>query len=99
MKILKKDYPFTIMIEDKVGKNSGKMYQSVSVGYTSVKNKDATSPQEKYETKWLNFFDERDLLKLQAVASSAYDAVRNEKSKPVAQPTPVVDDLDTGIPF
>ncbi|MCH5201892.1 MAG: hypothetical protein J1F17_01670 [Oscillospiraceae bacterium] len=79
-KIIKKDYPFTIIVEDKIGKNSGKLYQAISVLHTSVKNKDATDPKEKYETTYFNFFDERDLLKLSSLSESVYMALKTARA-------------------
>lgn len=101
MKVLKKDYPWTIVIEDKIGRTSGKMYQSISIGFTSVKDKDAKDSKDKYKTEWLNFFDEKDLLKLSSTAENAYQRLNYEREKekaarknaapaqtqPVAQPT------------
>lgn len=84
MKIVKKDYPFTITIEDKIGKTSGKVYQSIGVSYTRIKNKDATDPKEKYETVFINFFDESELLMLSSLAENAYlelNNVREEEKK------------------
>jgi hypothetical protein len=73
MKILHKDFPFTVIVEDKIGRTSGKLYRAISVGYTSIKNRAATNPEEKYTTTWLNFVDPRDLLKLAAAAETAYN--------------------------
>lgn len=113
-KIVKKDYPWTIIIEDKVGKVSGKLYQAISVGHTKVKNKEAKDPKEKYETTWLNLFDENDLLKLSSSAENAYqrlkfqrDKEKSEKSQqtqtqqpePQSEPQPSYGDLDDDIPF
>lgn len=81
MKLLKKDYPFNIIVEDKIGKTSGKMYQSISLGHTVVANKDATDPKEKYKTEWFGFFDEKDLLKLSQLCLSTYEAIREERDK------------------
>lgn len=76
MKIVKKDYPYTIIIENKVSK-AGKNYLSIGLGITE-KNPNATCEAEKYNTKWFNFIDERDLLKLQAVAYGAYTSLKEE---------------------
>lgn len=81
MKVVKKDYPFSITIEDKIGKTSGKMYQAIGVSYTRVKNKDATDPKEKYETVYINFFDESELLKLSSLAENAYLELNNAREE------------------
>lgn len=108
MKIVKKDYPFTIIIEDKVGKNSGKPYQSISVIHTSIKNKEAKDPKEKYESVYFNFFDERDLLKLSSLAENTYIELKNarglEKSEKKETPqennsATSSEELDDDLPF
>ena len=81
MKIVKKDDPFSITIEDKLGKISGKMYQSIGVSYTSVKNKDANDPKEKYETTFINFFDEAELLMLSSLAENAYHELNKQREE------------------
>lgn len=81
VKLVKKDYPWTIVIEDKVGKTSGKLYQSISIGFTSVKDKNAKDNKDKYKTDWLNFFDEKDLLKLSSTAENAYQRLNFEREK------------------
>ena len=91
MKLIKKDYPFTIIIEDKLSKK-GTMYQSISIGHTSVKNKEATDPKEKYSTEWLGFFDEKDLLKLSSLCENTYRDLKDAKQK---KPT----NIDDEIPF
>ena len=77
MKIVKIDYPFTIIVENKVSK-AGNKYLSIGLGITE-KNPNATCDEEKYNTKWFNFIDERDLLKLQAVANGAYLTLKEEQ--------------------
>ena len=102
MKLIKKDYPFTIIIEDKLSKSSGKMYQSISIGYTSVKNKEATDPKEKYKTEWLGFFDEKDLLKLSSLCENIYRDLKDSKQKPKSEPvndTASYENLDDNLPF
>ena len=107
-KIINKDYPFTIIVEDKVSKNNGKEYQAISIMHTSIKNKDAKDPKEKYETKYFNFFDERDLLKLSSLANKTYAEIKKarslEKQESYTQETNyesnVSDDLpDDDLPF
>lgn len=81
MKVVKKDYPFSITIEDKIGKTSGKLYQSIGLSYTRVKNKDATDPKKKYETTFINFFDEGELLKLSTLAENAYLELKSQREE------------------
>ena len=80
MKIVKKDYPFTIIIEDKTSKTTFKKYQAISLAYTE-KNKNATNDDNKYKTTFINFFDERDLLKLSSVAENAYQVLKEERER------------------
>lgn len=80
MKIVKNDYPFKIIIEDKKSKNTGKDYQSISLAFTE-KNINATCEAEKYKTTFINFFDERDLLKLSSVAENAYQTLKAERER------------------
>ena len=80
MKIVKNDYPFKVIIEDKKSKNTGKEYQAISIAYTE-KNNNATCEAEKYKTTFINFFDERDLLKLSSVAENAYQSLKAEREK------------------
>ena len=80
MKIVKNDYPFKVIIEDKKSKNTGKEYQAISLAFTE-KNINATCEAEKYKTTFINFFDERDLLKLSSVAENAYTELKEEREK------------------
>lgn len=80
MKIVKNDYPFKVIIEDKKSKNTGKEYQAISLAFTE-KNINATCEAEKYKTTFINFFDERDLLKLSSVAENAYTELKAEREK------------------
>lgn len=107
MKIVKKDYPFTVIIEDKIGKNSGRPYQAISVIHTSIKNKDAKDPKEKYESVYFNFFDERDLLKLSSLAENTYIELKNARGLEKSTKTPqennsavtTSEELDDDLPF
>ena len=106
MKLIKKDYPFTIIIEDKLSKSSGKIYQSISIGHTSVKDKGAIDPKEKYKTEWLSFFDEKDLLKLSSLCDNIYRDLKDSKQKPKSEPiketindTASYENLDDNLPF
>ncbi len=80
MKIVKNDYPFKVIIEDKKSKNTGKEYQAISIAYTE-KNNNATCDADKYKTTFINFFDERDLLKLSSVAENAYTELKEERER------------------
>lgn len=79
MRIVKKDYPFTIIIEDKIS-SKGNKYQSIGIGYTE-KNPNATCENDKYNTTFINFFDEKDLLKLSSVSENAYRHLKDEREK------------------
>lgn len=104
MKIIKDDYPFKFIVEDKIGKTSGKLYQSISLAHTVVANKEATDPKEKYKTEWVGFFDEKDLLKLSKLCQTTYDAIKIEREnqkKVNKEYTEVAksNDEDSDIPF
>lgn len=79
MKIVKNDYPFKIIIEDKKSK-AGKDYQAISLAFTE-KNINATCDADKYKTTFINFFDEKDLLKLSSVAENAYQTLKDAREK------------------
>lgn len=79
MKLSSKDYPFIILVEDKISQSSGKLYQAISLGYTSVKNREALDPKEKYKTDFINFFDEKELLKLAELCNNTYTKIRNAR--------------------
>lgn len=109
-KLIKKDYPWTVMIEDKLSQKTGKLYQSIGVGFTSVKNKEATDPKEKYETKWFNLFNEEDLLKGAAIFENTYQVLKEarekdkqadkeEKQAVQEQSQQSYSDLDDDVPF
>lgn len=78
MKYYKSDYPWSVIYEDKLSSRTGKMYGATSIGYKSVKDKNATG-KDKYETKYLNFFDPADMLKLSALCLRAYSELMNLK--------------------
>lgn len=109
MKLNIKDFPFIILVEDKVGKTSGKMYQSISLGLTSVKNREALNPKDKYKTDFISFFDEKDLLKLSQLCITSYNKIKAEREaikegkklsrgmvKPTIEDKPLTDDE---VPF
>ena len=80
MKIIQEKYPFKIIIEDKIGKASGKQYQAISISHTT-KAKDWSETDRKYDTTWFNFFDEDDLLTLAALATGAYQELATTRQK------------------
>lgn len=80
-KIVRNDYPWTVTIEDKISQKTGKLYQAISIGFTSIKNKEVTDPKEKYETKWFNLFNEEDLLKGSATFENAYQRLKLAREK------------------
>ena len=110
-KLIRKDYPWTVMIEDKYSQRTGKLYQAISVGFTSVKNKEATDPKEKSETRWVNLFNEEDLLKGAATFENAYQVLKEAREKDrktdkeerqamsQEEPQQTYSDLDDDIPF
>ena len=75
MRRLKKDYPFTVIAEDKISK-AGKGYTKISIGFTSVKDKDAQNVSDRYHTTWINFIDSTDLLKLSTICENAYQQMK-----------------------
>jgi len=77
MKVVKKDYPFTVITEDKISK-AGKMYKQISIGFTSVKDKNAQNVTDRYHTTWINFIDSTDLLKLSTICEHTYQQMKNE---------------------
>lgn len=79
MRVLKKDYPFTVIVEDKKSK-AGKDYKSISIGYTTVVDKEAKNVADRYQTSWFNFIEETNLLKLSSLCENIYQAVNNANS-------------------
>lgn len=78
MKYWKSDYPWSVIYEDKFSTRTGKQYGATSIGYKSVKDKNATG-KDKYETHYINFFDPADMLKLSALCLRAYSELMNLK--------------------
>lgn len=109
VKIIKKDYPWTIIVEDKISKNQNP-YVSIGVGFTEKDNQ-AQSEAEEYKTKWTNLVRLEDLLKLSSSAENAYqqykfrkDAEKQaSKQSAPAQTKPSTQnaytDMDDDIPF
>jgi len=80
MKINSEKWPFKIIIEDKIGKTSGKQYQAISIGHTT-KAKDWSETDHKYDTTWFNFFNEGDLLTLASLATAAYQELASARQQ------------------
>lgn len=78
VKIIQKDYPWTIIIEDKISKNQNP-YVSIGVGFTEKDNQ-ATTEADQYKTSWNNFVRLEDLLKLSSNAENAYQKYKYKKS-------------------
>lgn len=79
MRVLKKDYPFTVIVEDKKSK-AGKDYKSISIGYTSVVDKEAKNVADRYQTNWFNFIEETNLLKLSSLCENIYQTVTDSEN-------------------
>ena len=80
VKIVKKDYPWTIIVEDKISKNNNH-YVSIGIGFTE-KNPQATCDAEKYKTEWFNLVRLEDLLKLSSNAENVYQQYKFKKGPP-----------------
>jgi hypothetical protein len=109
VKIIKKDYPWTIIVEDKISKNQNP-YVSIGVGFTEKDNQ-AQSEAEKYKTTWTNLVRLEDLLKLSSSAENAYQQYKFRKdaekqTSKQSAPAPAKPDkpatyadMDDDIPF
>ena len=73
MRIVKKDFPFTIIFETKESK-AGKDYVDFSIGFTYVVDKDAKNVSDRYKTTWFNHVMRTDVLKLSSLCENAYQA-------------------------
>lgn len=80
MKIIKKDYPWTIIAESKIGKQSLKPYIDIAIGFTERDIK-ATSEGEKYKTTWVHTLDKRNLLKGASALENVYQSIADEEDK------------------
>ena len=78
VKITKSDYPWTIIVEDKISKSSGKPYVSIGIGFKE-KNKNATCEADQYPTKWTNFVNIEDMLKLSSGLENAYQDYKSQR--------------------
>ena len=108
VKITKKDYPWTIIIEDKVSKNNNP-YISIGIGFTE-KNPQATCDAEKYKTEWFNLVRLEDLLKLSSDAENIYQqykfkkeaertAAKGQSPQAASSTAPAYADLDNDLPI
>lgn len=77
VKIIKKDYPWKIIVEDKISKNQNP-YVSIGIGFTEKDNQ-AQSEDTQYKTKWTNLVRLEDLLKLSSSAENAYQQYNFKK--------------------
>lgn len=78
VRITKTDFPWTIIVEDKISKNSGKPYVSIGIGFKE-KNKNATCEADQYQTKWTNFVNIEDMLKLSSGLENAYQDYKSQR--------------------
>lgn len=108
VKIIKKDYPWTLIVEDKISKNQNP-YVSIGIGFTEKDNQ-AQSEDTQYKTKWTNLVRLEDLLKLSSSAENVYQqynfkkeqekqASRQNQPAQTQQPQNAYADLDDDIPF
>ena len=79
MKIVKSDFPFKVIIEDKTSK-AGNPYQAITLMYYE-KNLKATCDADKYKPVFINFFNEQDLLRFASLAENAYQSLKDEREK------------------
>ena len=79
MKILKNDYPWTVIAEEKTSK-AGKPYIDIAIGFKE-KNIKATCDAEKYQTKWSHTVDESVLLKGASILENVYQQIKAEREK------------------
>jgi hypothetical protein len=108
MKSAIKDYPFSVIYQDKLSNKTGKPYSALSVSFTSILNKEAKDPKDKYKTEYLNFISPEYLLKLGTLCLNAYSQIRNMKAEERAETrgetapqatAPMPDDLNDDVPF
>lgn len=85
MKLIKKDFPFIVMIEDKISKSTLKPYVDTAIGIKE-KNPNPTSLDDKYIVKWFHLREKEDLLKFASICENAYnnrieDEIKEHKEK------------------
>jgi hypothetical protein len=79
MKIVKNDYPWTVIAEEKTSK-AGNPYIDIAIGFKE-KNIKATCEAEKYTTKWGHTLDESVLLKGASILENVYQQIKAEREK------------------
>lgn len=79
MKIVKNDYPWTVIAEEKTSK-AGNPYIDIAIGFKE-KNIKATCDAEKYQTKWSHTVDESVLLKGSSILENVYQQIKAEREK------------------
>ena len=79
MKIVKNDYPWTVIAEEKTSK-AGNPYIDIAIGFKE-KNIKATCEAEKYQTKWSHTVDEGVLLKGASILENVYQTLKTEREK------------------
>ena len=79
MKIVKNDYPWTVIAEEKTSK-AGNPYIDIAIGFKE-KNIKATCEAEKYQTKWSHTVDESVLLKGASILENVYQQIKSEREK------------------
>ena len=79
MKIVKNDYPWTVIAEEKTSK-AGNPYIDIAIGFKE-KNIKATCEAEKYQTKWSHTVDESVLLKGASILENVYQQIKTEREK------------------
>ena len=77
MKIVKNDYPWTVIAEEKTSK-AGNPYIDIAIGFKE-KNIKATCEAEKYQTKWSHTVDESVLLKGASILENVYQQIKTER--------------------
>ena len=79
MKIVKNDYPWTVIAEEKTSK-AGNPYIDIAIGFKE-KNIKATCEAEKYQTKWSHTVDESVLLKGASILENVYQQIKEERER------------------
>lgn len=106
MKIVKTDYPWTVIAEEKTSK-AGNQYIDIAIGFKE-KNIKATCEAEKYQTKWSHTVDESVLLKGSSILENVYQQIKAEREKERLEkkkqtsetaPDPHENMMDYDIPF
>lgn len=80
MKIIKKDFPWIVIIEDKIGKSTLKPYTDIAIGFMK-KNPNPTSEKDKYLTDWSHTLDEDVLLRGASTFENAYQRLKFERER------------------